>query len=168
MNKIKADAIVGFKHNPYKQGEMFGKSRVYYKTSEKLQNSVDYNVIGYMEPSYQYNVPLKNFMHDFFFYPQMVKNAVRPDADLIHVFSQEEAYLLKFLQNNIPKVVSCLDIIPLIFKQEVTSFSTRFLKSFKIIKSDEVRFKKHFDNADKIIAISNSTKQDLIRYLTGG
>jgi len=164
MNKIKADAIVGFKHKKNGQREMFGKSRVFYKTAEKLHGIVDYNVIGYMEPVY--NIPLKNLVHDFVVYPRMVRNSIRKDTDIIHVFSQEEAYLLKFLkENDVPKVLSCLDIISLIFPPEITARSTKLLKSANLIKSDTVRLMKHFENADRIITISNNTKNDLIQYL---
>ena len=166
MKKIKADAIVGFKYNKSHPGEIFGKSRVFYNTFEKLQGSVDYNVIGRMESSHKHDLPLENFMHDFIGYPRMVRNSVRTDTELIHVFSQEEAYLLKFLkEKKVPKVVSCLDIIPIIFKPTVTSFPTRFLRSFNIVKSDAVRLKNHLSNADMIITISNNTRNDLIQHL---
>jgi glycosyltransferase involved in cell wall biosynthesis len=166
MNKIKTDAIVGFKYNKTHQGEMFGKSRVFYKTSEKLRYKVDYNVIGHMESNLNNNLPLKNFIHDFVGYPRMVKDRIRTDTDLIHVFSQEEAYLLKFLKKiNVSKVVSCLDIIPLIFQPKITSYTTRFLRSTNILKSDAVRLQNHLKNADRIITISDNTKNDLIQHL---
>jgi len=146
-NKLTVNAILGLN-----LGEMYGKYKVYLKTAENLHDKAVFNEIPYELP--RFNVPYFDLVHKIFIYPQRVKKLLIKDADLTHVFSQEETYLLNRINFNSPKIATCLDIIPLIY-QENTQMSLKFLK----YSIDGMK------NADKIITISQHTKKDLVEYL---
>ena len=147
-NKLKVDAIIG-----YKLGEMFGKYKVYYKTSEKLGENIDFNEISYIIPKYK--LPYKHIIYNSVIYPIIVKRSIRNVANITHIFSQEEAYLLNMIKFSNPTIVTCLDIIPLLF-QKNSDIINRFFMDYSI---------NGMKKADCVITISNHTKNDLIKYV---
>jgi glycosyltransferase involved in cell wall biosynthesis len=147
MDKLSINAIIGLNI-----GEMYGKYKVYLKTTENLVERVDFNEISYSIP--ERNFPCYEWIHKCFIYPGIVKKSLAKNADLTHIFSQEETYLLNRLKFDIPTVATCLDIIPLIYKENSGM-------SLNLVKYNLRGMKK----ADKIITISEHTKKDLIKYL---
>jgi len=148
--KLIVDAIIGLN-----LGEIYGKYRVYSKTSENLNEKVDFKEIPY-ECKWRYNLPYKDLIYRMFFYPQILKKHIRTRADITHIFSQEETYLLNRLKFDSPKVATCLDLIPLIFKDNSRIPMNTWFMKYSI---------KGMRNADKIISISEHTKNDLIKYI---
>ena len=146
-DKLTVNAILGLN-----LGEMYGKYKVYLKTAENLEDKAVFNEIPYELP--RFNVPYFDLVHKMFIYPRRVKKRLQKDADITHLFSQEETYLLNRINFNSPKIATCLDIIPLIY-QENTQMSLKFLK----YSIDGMK------KADKIITISQHTKKDLLEHL---
>lgn len=149
-DKIKIDAILG--HN---FSEMYGKYRVYHNTSEKLDENVNFSKIFYNAQEWKLNVPYIAVLYKLFSYPKVVKKHLMKDVDLIHIFSQEETYLLNRIKFNPPVVTTCLDTIPLIFKNKSRLSLDQFFINYSITAMKK---------ADRIITISNHTKKDLIKY----
>lgn len=91
---------------------------------------------------------LNHFYHIHFFRKQFSEDRVK------HVMFGEEAFMLNYLPCE-KTIVSCLDVIPLVVKGEVSSKYKLFLKwAYKGMKK-----------AEMIIANSEYTKQDIIKYL---
>ncbi|MFY9637853.1 MAG: glycosyltransferase family 1 protein [Methanobacterium sp.] len=147
-NKIKVDALTGVNID-----EICGRHKVYIKTAEQLEDKVDFKEIPYVDSKLKINIPYKYIIHNLFFYPKIAQKYIRNNVDIIHFFSQEETYLIKSLKTNAPKIATCLDIIGLTLKEY--DFIDKSFKSFSI---------KCMKDADKIIAISNYTKNELIKY----
>lgn len=147
-NKIKVNAIFGRDF-----GEIYGKYRVYHNTSEKLHKNVDFSKIFY-EHEWKLNFPYISIAYKLFSYPKVIEKQTEK-SDLIHIFSQEESYLLNRAKFNSPIVITCLDTIPLIFKDNNKLPLHSFFIKYSIMA---------MKNADKILTISNNTKKDLVRY----
>ncbi|EKF84902.1 glycosyltransferase family 1 protein [Methanobacterium formicicum] len=146
-DKIRVNAILGLY-----SGEMYGKYKVYLKTAENLDDLAVFNEIPYQLP--MFNIPHYDLIHKIVIYPHRVKKSLDGNADLTHIFSQEETYLLNRIDFKTPKIATCLDIIPLL-SEENTQMSMKFLKySMEGMKK-----------ADKIITISDHTKRDIIQHL---
>jgi glycosyltransferase involved in cell wall biosynthesis len=86
---------------------------------------------------------------DRYRYRQIVKKHVKP-GNLKHITTQEQAYLLKYLKLK-PSVVTCYDLIPWVYENNRS----------KIWKDNMDGLKK----ADKIITISEFSKDEIIKYL---
>lgn len=148
MDLLKVNAIVG----PKIGGEMYGRYKVYFKTAEYLSEKVKYNEISYELPNYKLNLPHRDLVYNLFTYPKIVQKSLK-EADLIHFFSQEDTFLLRSLKLDYPTIATCLDTIGLHlmehdkFKKLFTGYSIKAMAK-----------------ADKIITISEKTKEDLIKY----
>jgi glycosyltransferase involved in cell wall biosynthesis len=147
-DKIKVDAFTGITSN-----EICGRHKVYIKTSEKLEDKVDFNEVPYVDSKFKLNFPYKYIIHNLFFYPKIAQKYVRTNTDILHFFSQEETYLLNSIKTDVPKIATCLDIIGLTLN-EYDFFDKKF-------KSHSIKAMK---DADKIITISDFTKNELINY----
>jgi len=109
-----------------------------------IKKYVSIKVITYDPVSYC-SKPFFNLIY----YPKIIQNKRRPNA-ITHITHQGYAYLASLL-NLQPAIVTCHDIIPLIFYNNIKKLKFRY--SISGIK-----------NADKIIADSYNTKQDIISY----
>ncbi|MEN4017617.1 MAG: glycosyltransferase family 1 protein [Methanobacterium sp.] len=145
MSKIKVDAVTGVSIKG-----MFGRNKVYTKISEKLYDKVDFKEVPYV--GCKLNVFNSHILYNRFFYPKIAQKYIRNDSDIIHIFSQEDTYLLNSLKTDSPKIATCLDTIGLIL-EEYGSIE----KSFKRYSINSMK------KADRIITISNHTKYDLIK-----
>lgn len=148
MDLLKINAIVGPKIN----GEMYGRYKVYSKTAEYLSEKVDYNEISYKWPSFRFPFPRRDLLYNLFTYPKIVQKSLE-ESDLIHFFSQEDTFLLRYLKLDCPTIATCLDTIGLHLPENGT-----FGKLFTGYSIRSMR------KADKIITISEKTKEDLIQY----
>lgn len=146
-DKIKVDAITG------NIKEMFGRSKVYIKTSHKLYDNVDFNEVPYVECKINRFNSHKHIqiIYNQFFYPRIAQKYIKNDSDIVHIFSQEDTYLLNSLKIDSPKIATCLDTIGLILEEH-----DAIEKLFKRYSINSMK------KADKIITISNYTKYDLI------
>ncbi|AXI24805.1 glycosyl transferase family 1 [Methanofervidicoccus sp. A16] len=134
--------------------EIFGKYRVYYETATRLTNYIDFNEISYFLPKYK--IPCKTIICNLIFYPKIVKNSLRKDTDLVHVWSQEEAFIINKFKFNTKTIVTCLDIIPILYKKNNGLIYASFIKySLKGMKK-----------SDRIITISKHVKNDLVRHFS--
>lgn len=144
---LNVSAVTGFESD-----EIIGKKRVFSELSEKLTNHVTFN-----EVSYRFDkriLPFQNLLYSLFFYSNKINKNINENTDVIHAFSQEESLVLPKIKSDIPKIATCLDIIPLVYKQNNNIIQNIFLK--KSIKGME--------KADKVISISDYTKRDLVKY----
>jgi|SRR3989344_2239752 len=93
----------------------------------------------------------RQLLNDYFFYP----NKISKDYDLYHMTNQGTSMYMKYLDKSKKKIVTIHDLVP--FTSMVNKYSFRNIMARKI-----VRYSK---NADRIIAISENTKNDIINYL---
>ncbi|MFC1599872.1 glycosyltransferase family 4 protein [Patescibacteria group bacterium] len=91
---------------------------------------------------------LNHFYHPFYFKEDFKKDRVK------HIMFGEEAFMLNYLPGK-KTVVSCLDVIPLAMKGE-TSAKFRWFAKWAY---------KGMNKAEKIIANSEYTKKDIMKYL---
>ena len=91
-----------------------------------------------------------SYIYDPFF----VKKNIRKDS-IVHLTSQTVAYMLNFFKPR-KTVVTCYDLIPYVYLHEEASLLRRFM-----IKS----WVKGLKKADRILAISEYTKRDVIKRL---
>jgi glycosyltransferase involved in cell wall biosynthesis len=147
-DKLKVDAFTGVTFD-----EISGRHKVYLKTADKLVDTVDFKEIPYVDSRLKLNIPYKYIIHNLFFYPRIAKKYIREDSDVVHFFSQEETYLAKAIKTSKPKIATCLDLIGLTL-QEYDFLDRKFIRySINAMK-----------NVDKIITISDFTKNELINY----
>ncbi|MGB7970091.1 MAG: glycosyltransferase family 1 protein [Methanobacterium sp.] len=147
-DKLKVDAFTGVTSD-----EISGRHKVYLRTADKLMDKVDFKEIPYVDSRLKLNIPYKYIVHNLLFYPRIAKKYIRNDSDIIHFFSQEETYLAKSIKTNKPKIATCLDIIGLTLNEY--DILDRKFKSYSINAMKDV---------DKIITISDFTKNELINY----
>jgi len=147
-DKLKVDAFTGVTFD-----EISGRHKVYLKTADKMGDKVDFREIPYVDSRLKLNIPYKYIIHNLFFYPRIAKKYIRDDSDILHFFSQEETYLVKSIKTSAPKIATCLDIIGLTLNEY--DFLDRKFKSYSINAMKDV---------DKIITISDFTKNELINY----
>ena len=147
-DKLKVDAFTGVTSD-----EISGRHKVYLITADKLMDKVDFKEIPYVDSRLKLNIPYKYIVHNLLFYPRIAKKYIRNDSDIIHFFSQEETYLAKSIKTNKPKIATCLDIIGLTLN-EYDILDRKFM-SYSINAMKDV---------DKIITISDFTKNELINY----
>ena len=144
---LNVSAVTGFESD-----EIIGKKRVFSELSEKLTNHVTFNEVSYRLD--KRILPFQNLLYSLFFYSNKINKNINENTDVIHAFSQEESLVLPKIKSDIPKIATCLDIIPLVYKQNNNIIQNIFLK--KSIKGME--------KADKVISISDYTKRDLVKY----
>lgn len=83
-------------------------------------------------------------------YPHQVKKI--QTHDIAHVCDQQYAHLVNFLKSKI-KIITVHDIVPIIFQKELKKNPFLFKQSLKRLKY-----------YDKVLTVSHSTKNDLIKY----
>jgi len=91
---------------------------------------------------------LNHFYHPFYFKEDFAQDRIK------HIMFGEEAFMLNFIKSK-KTIVSCLDVIPLAVKGETSSKYRWFAKwAYKGMRK-----------AKKIIANSEYTKQDIMKFL---
>ena len=145
-NSLNISAVTGFESD-----EIIGKKRVFFELSRKLTNQVNYNEVSFRLKRI---FPFQNLLYSLFFYSSKINKNINGNTDIIHAFSQEEALVLPKIKSEIPKIATCLDIIPLVYKQNNNIIQNIFLKNSI----------KGMEKADKVISISDYTKRDLVKY----
>jgi len=153
--KIPVTLFVGEKNFVQKKAEntKTGYKRHYESEFfDNLKEDVDFDV-KYLYPikGKKYSILrhlLNHFIHPFKFWGEFRKNRIK------HVMFTEEAFMLNFLPTK-KTIVSCLDVIPLVMPNEASGKFKQFLKlAYRGMK-----------RAPMIIANSNYTKKDIVRYL---
>lgn len=124
-----------------------------------LKQKVEPNFIDLYKP-FDLKIPFTQSLTNIAYHfnnARTVKKAVKKMADpnaISHIFFEEEAALLRLI--NLKKtVVTCLDIIPISFPQDI---SWHYRQFYKICIQG-------LKKADKILTVSNHTKKDLIKFL---
>jgi len=141
---MKVDYILGSLDLP-----MYGALRYVKETYNIIKNKLDLKVIEYEKRGFK--LPSRiSYFYDIIF----VKKTIREDS-IKHFTSQTVAYMLNFIK---PKktIVTCYDLIPYFYINEEKSPIRRIM-----IKS----WVKGLKKADRIIAISKFTKNEIIRIL---
>jgi len=119
---------------------------------EGLKDKVNFNDISMTPLPLPLSRTLKKNFSLYFSYPFYLKLKIKSNA-VTHVTTQKNAFVLNFI-NPGKSIVTCHDIIPHIFNE--FAGVRRFLFDLSV---------KGMRKADKIIAVSESTKRDLINYL---
>jgi glycosyltransferase involved in cell wall biosynthesis len=94
---------------------------------------------------------------------------IKPRRSDIDVLFQADPWL--GIPKNIPTVVAFHDIIPLLFKIDKESVKLRGIKKYKQLFGEHTTDKfysdmlKDYKNADRIVAISEHSKRDFIKYV---
>lgn len=144
--KIKVNYIEG-----QKGSSVFGVNRISVEMISKLRKVVEYKKITYrlfLENSF-----LRQFFI-YFWYPVRLALRLLNSVEIIHISNQGYAHIAHFLPKN-KLIITCCDLIPLISPQNNNFWQNKLLKfSFSGLKK-----------AKKIIAISQSTKTNLINLL---
>lgn len=86
----------------------------------------------------------------YFDYPRLVNKL--PNYDVTHILDHSYAHLVKKINSKV-KILTVNDLIPLIFENKLSNKNYLFRYSLK-----------HFKYFDKIIAISENTKKDILKY----
>ena len=96
-------------------------------------------------------------------YPSQVKKL--PNYDLTHVVDQSYGHLVKYIKSKV-KIITVNDLIPLVFEKKL--LKTLYNPSGKgreKTKRHLFRYSvKHFKFFDRVIAISNCTKNDILKF----
>lgn len=129
----------------------FGIDRISAELKSRLKNKVSFK-------KFTYDISFNNSIVKQFFiyclYPIKVRLNLLKASNIIHISDQGLAHLSYFLPQN-KLIITCCDLIPLIFFQNNNFWQNKLLKfSFSGL-----------NKAKKIIAISQSTKNDLISYV---
>jgi len=115
-----------------------------------LKNQI--NIKKYLYPHVK-NSLIKQ-LYIYIIFPIKLWFILRNTKKIIHTSSQGYAHIAHFLSSK-KLVITCCDLIPIIFSERKNIYQTLLLNyTFSGLKK-----------AKKIIAISNSTKNDLIKYL---
>ena len=117
-----------------------------------LKDKINLNAISMHPIQIPVNRTLRDNFSLYFLYPIFIKSKIKNNA-INHITTQKNAFILNFI-NPEKSVVTCHDIIPYIFKE--FGGIRRFLFNLSV---------RGMRKADKIIADSESTKNDLISYL---
>ncbi len=148
MNKkISVNFITGIKAD-----RSYGFSVYENNLYNALKNKVNFNIISMNSLPLPIGRTLNRNLSLYLLYPFYLRHKIKNNK-VTHITTQKNAFALNFI-NPWKSVVTCHDIIPYIF----TEFSgvRRFLFDLSV---------KGMQKADKIIAVSKSTKKDLINYL---
>jgi len=117
-----------------------------------LKDKVNFNVISMKSLPLPIGRTLNRNLSLYSLYPIYLKLKIKNNA-VTHVTTQKNAFVLNFI-NPEKSIVTCHDIIPHIFNEFKGTRKSLFDLSVKGMKK-----------ADKIIAVSKSTKRDLVAYL---
>lgn len=123
---------------------------------EGLKDKVNFNVIAMKALPLLISRSLNRNFSLYFLYPFYLKFYLKFKSKknaINHITTQKNAFVLNFM-NPEKSVVTCHDIIPYIFNE--FKGMRKFLFDLSV---------KGMRKADKIIAVSESTKNDLIKYL---
>ena len=105
---------------------------------------------------YEVVIPLKSRIGILFWEQIKLKNQVVKDK--IEIFHGPKNTIPILLPNKIKKVVTILDLIPYMFKKDIKLFDRLYWKLFMPLS---------IKRCSKVIAISDSTKEDIKKYLPG-
>ena len=147
-NKLKIHFIYG-----ESKSSAFGINNLSDYLIKSLSRVVTYNIISYKK---KFNLPFSGKFYRYLYYPIKSFLKVFNKDGVVHISSQlygHICYLFLILRRKI--IITCCDIIPLIYPGGYSSFDLFF---YRISLSG-------LKKATKIIAISKSTKNDLIKYL---
>lgn len=143
--KIKINYLIGKKNS-----QALGVERISTKLTKELAKKIDFKVYSYKMPM---NFLLIRLLYIYLFYPFKVFFSIYKSHEIIHINSQGYAHLAYFLPKD-KLIITCCDLIPLIIKGKNFIYNNLMTYTFSGLKK-----------ASKIISISNSTKNDLVRYL---
>lgn len=127
---------------------MFGAFRYTKENYGLLKDKIDLKAIEYDKKLIKMN-SLKKYFYDIF----STKKKLRENA-ICHITTQANAHMLHFIKNK-KSVVTCYDLIPYVYLSE-----EGFLQRLKI-----KLWMKGLKKANRIIAISEFTKKELVKYL---
>ena len=118
------------------------------------KNVIDFK-INYFNPrllNYHYFLPAiwRMRIARYLDYPKSVKKL--PKYDVTHILDHSYAHLVKNIKSKV-KILTVHDLIPLIFENK--SSNKKYLFRYSL---------KHFKYFDKIIAVSENTKKDILKY----
>ncbi len=131
-------------------GKLYPNSKYFlYTTLDKKLSDADYFKNNPLYNVHLANARIKSYWRSYSIVDQLVKNKI----DVFHGLSHEIPFNI---QNS--KVKSVVTIHDMIFKTHPKTFSLPDRKIF------DLKFKNACINADKIIAISESTKNDIIKF----
>lgn len=124
---------------------------VYEQEIQKRLKSVKLNLIEYV-PS-KINIKGVSFISRaakrFLWFPHQLKKRVKKDK-ITHLTSEDFAYLLNFIKFK-KVIITCHDLIPWVYNKERSLFLRLNMRGLK--------------KADRIITVSNFSKNDLVKYL---
>lgn len=129
--------------------QALGVERISTKLTKELAKRIDFKVYSYKIPI---NLPLIRLLYIYLFYPLKIFFSLNKSHEIIHIYSQGYAHLAYSLPKD-KLIITCCDLIPLIIKGKNFIYNNLMTYTFSGLKK-----------ASKIISISNSTKNDLIRY----
>jgi len=155
--KIKVNFIISRKSEIYlKDSTPCGERRLFDpELWNALKQNVDVNEINLYKPFNGRNHFTQNLANVFYHFKNIFTVGRRADRDAIsHIFFGEESALLRMLPLK-KTVVTCLDIIPLSFPEGLSPQYRLFYKSCV----------KGLKKADRILTVSDHTKNDLVKYL---
>jgi glycosyltransferase involved in cell wall biosynthesis len=157
MNKLRVNFIIGHKSEIYIADQTpTGERRIYDNDFWEIMNrQIDPNFIHLYKP-FALNLPFTQSLTNIAYHfnnARTVKKLADPNA-ISHIFFEEESALLRLLHLK-KAVVTCLDIIPIAFPQDISWHYRTFYKSCV----------KGLKKADKILTVSEHTKKDLVKYL---
>ncbi|CEG11088.1 Mannosyltransferase [groundwater metagenome] len=148
MNKkMDANFITGIKAD-----RSYGFSVYERDIYEGIKDKVNFNIISMNSLNFPVGRTLSRNLSLYFLYTIYLKLKIKNDA-IKHITTQKNAFVLNVI-NPEKSIVTCHDIIPHMFNE--FSGVRRFLFDLSV---------KGMRKADKIIAVSESTKRDLINYL---
>ncbi|MDD3245396.1 MAG: glycosyltransferase family 1 protein [Methanosarcina sp.] len=131
----------------YKTKEIFGMLK-FQKNIQKILIDVRFNKIEYPRISRRSGILFNKFMK-YFVYPLIVKKSIT-ENNVKHIFSQEWGYLLNYIELD-KSVINCYDLIPWVYENNHSFFWKLNIKGL--------------NKADKIITISEYSKNDIIKHL---
>ena len=131
--------------------QAMGVERISTDLAKELPQRINYKIYSYKMPK---NPLISRFFYIYLFYPFKVLYSLYTSHEIIHIYSQGYAHLAYYVPHN-KLVITCCDIIPFIMADPHDFWGSCAIRhTFTGLKK-----------ARRIIAISSSTKNDLIRYL---
>ncbi len=130
---------------------VFGMHRRHKEVYERLKHSIDVIEIDYRAPAN----PLLSLFVSYVYYPYLIKREQRKES-IKHITDQWFAYILNLYRMD-ESIVTCHDIYHYITKEYSEYnffFNSMFAFSIRGLKK-----------ADRIIAVSEFTKKEIIKYL---
>lgn len=96
---------------------------------------------------------IKKSISKYLTYPMLVRNSKL--GDIVHILDHSSAHLLQYVPKNVKTVVTVHDIIPFYDNQGLTKSQVK--RFHKVLKN--------LHHADLLIAVSEYTKEDLVKHL---